>query len=1659
MSKKPYVTQEDSPNLVIVPIDNIDTFYEPSPKKVKESDAPLPAPTPSISHTRGFARKSSAKLNFSGRNSDVLIDVRKVQRSPTSWATNYLQSIGGTSTKFDRIYSLASKPTSLFTHTETIPGNKETTLPNTINQQQTNTESDLRIMENETSQPKININLIRPEPVPQPTMAKETIKPNCNTYNKISTSTADVRKEPSLPKNYKIPMQSKYNKPSIHPVTDKESARPNITNSICTQKSTIPKKQALISSSKNNDEIIKTNHNKTATPNTATKEIADQNKNKKLNQLKPDLNNSQYKNNQDKAQVKINKNTEQLKNGNEIKQVKKNVTVQHIDKQYTTKCDERMPPKYKETHQSQPVNNKENDQPKHDKVIKQRKAIKDTTRPRDYKDPCPSRNTNKNITRETNEAIIAHIKTIKDMYKLKNKKEPTFSTKLNTKKEHMSDISKKDTKLEKHTKSKDNRSQEIQSKKPKDKAVIKKETHLPRTLLTKEDINEKLKMKRATGKITGQGEYSGSKTKKIKLSSPDTNTAKMTTCKSVHEERLSKSISPIKSVVSRIKTDHQSHNSEKFYHKESGYYHSHYEKTPGKKIDYHCQSSKKHVQRGSDVDLRSKLKRKYPKIEEDYNWNNIYKKHKFAAVPNGDRFVPEENLIISFNAEDDNEEKPTMKKSPVKKLARKQSSPKDKKCKKIKLEINIVFGHGDTTDEESTKGEVESSVETMEDMDLSFLDDFNVDEIAKSLNECKDCTRKTNEEETVVDINAQHIISNNNKIIEAMANKESVIFNTNESTCKDVFAENKTGYRQEPALQSTVDKTSACCEQTQNTIKSNRSTGLDNISTKQSDRTEIKTDIFQNYNSQDNNVRALSSEEPPVNTSSEHCTDSDHNSNIPIDKAQESTAMNMSKTNVDMEINDNKNFITMLENISDGAETTHIDNGLLLVNKMDHSEIKDTKNYKQHLTSSEIPVAMSNSDTVYSDHNDLIDALQDNSNLGINAIKSFIASMNNNTDQNNVKHSEVDVSSTVTKYLNTPYKTEIKQMDTVMTSDNNTTKILTCIKPDPDVILIDDSDSENETEVKNKQSTKDENAKIIQPSKVISSDKKDEVRIIEPSGENSKSILILDTNEEDLPSSKETYQVKSDEVIVIEPTGVNSESVSILDTDYDIIDTSQLNESNRDANSENIVMVEQSKPNKIALKDTSIEIKTITNAEIHSESEKTLIQDKVTNETQPRTANTDIHNSKDKKDNLQVAAKVASKTDTETSDEPPSKKTTGTDDIPEKCTPNTVPINTKTQNVSTKVDTKAHNKEKEEVDKDSEHSGVEISRCIANNKFVKTLELKLFFFLGQKCTVTDVIRCDGRFSKIYRCKTSYKQDYAIKTLKKQFDGYNVGLRKQNMMRELQNGVPENNLNCVRLITGFVVSGLWCYLMEYYPMNLQQAFVENKRSFHIDHVQMLSRQLVSAVTILRNNNIIHSDIKPSHILINSSQTRIKLCGFDQATYIEDSNLLPNTGTVNYRAPELILGYPAGYGIDVWSTALVMYEMATNRKLFPGVYNNNILYQQLCSLGAIPMEMLIDSKFRNAHFRGTAFVKIVGTKEKILINEIEFNGRLGSSLFQVYAADWGKERDKTSKLEDKMKLRAFLDLLNNMLVMHPRCRIAIEFVFANPFIYESFDDCYE
>lgn len=81
-----------------------------------------------------------------------------------------------------------------------------------------------------------------------------------------------------------------------------------------------------------------------------------------------------------------------------------------------------------------------------------------------------------------------------------------------------------------------------------------------------------------------------------------------------------------------------------------------------------------------------------------------------------------------------------------------------------------------------------------------------------------------------------------------------------------------------------------------------------------------------------------------------------------------------------------------------------------------------------------------------------------------------------------------------------------------------------------------------------------------------------------------------------------------------------------------------------------------------------------------------------------------------------------------------------------------------------------------------------------------------------------------------------------------------------------------------------------------------------------------------------------------------------------------------GSTNYRAPEIILGYQRSESnIDVWSTGLVIFEMATKCQLFHGDTNNSVLYKILCVLGGIPEEMLCKCDYRSKHFKGKYFIR--------------------------------------------------------------------------------------
>lgn len=106
-------------------------------------------------------------------------------------------------------------------------------------------------------------------------------------------------------------------------------------------------------------------------------------------------------------------------------------------------------------------------------------------------------------------------------------------------------------------------------------------------------------------------------------------------------------------------------------------------------------------------------------------------------------------------------------------------------------------------------------------------------------------------------------------------------------------------------------------------------------------------------------------------------------------------------------------------------------------------------------------------------------------------------------------------------------------------------------------------------------------------------------------------------------------------------------------------------------------------------------------------------------------------------------------------------------------------------------------------------------------------------------------------------------------------------------------------------------------------------LQEKTVFTSKDVRMYFTQLVKGLHYLHQKDITHCDLKPSNILCNGEVMKIADFNSAQVGKIHDT---PGT-TLWYRAPEAVLEKKYLKSCDVWSLGCIMYEMITNRVLFP------------------------------------------------------------------------------------------------------------------------------
>jgi len=114
-----------------------------------------------------------------------------------------------------------------------------------------------------------------------------------------------------------------------------------------------------------------------------------------------------------------------------------------------------------------------------------------------------------------------------------------------------------------------------------------------------------------------------------------------------------------------------------------------------------------------------------------------------------------------------------------------------------------------------------------------------------------------------------------------------------------------------------------------------------------------------------------------------------------------------------------------------------------------------------------------------------------------------------------------------------------------------------------------------------------------------------------------------------------------------------------------------------------------------------------------------------------------------------------------------------------------------------------------------------------------------------------------------------------------------------------------------------------------------------------HIQFFLYQILRGVLFLHTSNVIHRDLKPRNLLVNSN-CDLKICDFGLSR-IDYPNMKWKTiamtdyiATRWYRAPEVIVGWSEyTKSVDIWSIGTILAELLLRRPLFGGCDNQEQL----------------------------------------------------------------------------------------------------------------------
>ncbi len=205
----------------------------------------------------------------------------------------------------------------------------------------------------------------------------------------------------------------------------------------------------------------------------------------------------------------------------------------------------------------------------------------------------------------------------------------------------------------------------------------------------------------------------------------------------------------------------------------------------------------------------------------------------------------------------------------------------------------------------------------------------------------------------------------------------------------------------------------------------------------------------------------------------------------------------------------------------------------------------------------------------------------------------------------------------------------------------------------------------------------------------------------------------------------------------------------------------------------------------------------------------------------------------------------------------------------------------------------------------------------------------------------------GAMGVVYRAQDPMiGRTVAVKTMRLSEQG--TGLTREELISRFQTEAHAagrlTHPNIVVVYDAGEEEGLFYITMELVEGRSLQALLDEKQSFPLPRVLRLMEQICSGLEFAHQRNVVHRDIKPANLMLTPNDT-VKITDFGTAKIMQfgTAQTAHVMGTPSYMSPEQVKGKSVDGRSDLFSLGVILYELVTGEKPFPGQNVTTVIYK--------------------------------------------------------------------------------------------------------------------